>query len=278
MTTLAHAEPFPGRQPVAGVSGVPDRWAAIALQLAHQADRDAVLARVVTAALAYIDGAQHAGITLSGHVHEFTPVVGDDVAGDVERQQYATGEGPGLSAATKQAPVIDVLDLHADDRWPRFAAAVAHLGIRSALSFHLYTVTGGAIDTVGALTVYATRPAAFSRDSIDTGIALASHTAIAVAAAELGTHLRTALRSRDVIGQAKGILMERFKITAEQAFDLLIAASQRTHRKLRDLAELLTVTGELGVPDLAPPPPCGAGLASRAPGPDPSIAGGPVGR
>ena len=138
---------------------------------------------------------------------------------------------------------MQVADLSTDDRWPEFAAAAVHLGVRSMLSFQLYTDA----DTIGALNIYAAGPNAFTDDSVRTGTLLATHAAVAAVAAAESGHMRIALQSRDVIGQAKGILMERFRITAEQAFDLLIAASQNSHRKLNEVAAELAATGELSL-------------------------------
>ena len=111
------------------------------------------------------------------------------------------------------------------------------------LCFQLYTER----ETIGALNIYAEAVDAFTEDSVRTGVLLATQAALAVAATLTEGNLRVALANRDVIGQAKGILMERYKITAEQAFDLLVAGSQRTHRKLHAVAEELATTGVLTI-------------------------------
>jgi GAF domain-containing protein len=118
--------------------------------------------------------------------------------------QYETGEGPCLDAARHQETVRSD-DLRTDTRWPRFARQAAALGVRSMLSFQLFA--GG--DSFGALNLYAADPAAFGPDSEKTGLLLASHAALAMAAARTEAGLLTALDSREMIGQAKGILMER---------------------------------------------------------------------
>ncbi len=220
-----------------------DRLAALVRQLATEPEVDGVLARVVDASVSQIDGAEHAGITLLSGKSVSTPVATDEMVREVDRQQYATGQGPCLTAALEFQPVVRVDDLRTDARWPAFSAAVAYLGLRSMLSFQLYTDS----DTIGALNVYAAPTGAFSDDSVHTGTLLAAHAAAAATAASTTANLRIALDSRDLIGQAKGILIERYKITAEQAFDLLIAASQRSHRKLKDVAAGLTATGELSI-------------------------------
>lgn len=194
---------------------------------------------MVEASAAEVEGAEYAGITVLNSRSVDTPAASDELVCAIDRHQYTLREGPCLSAATERLPVVRVDDLAADDRWPRFSAAVTPLAVRSMLSFQLYTDT----DTIGALNIYSAVPHAFTEESVHTGLLLATHAALAAAATIESANLRTALRSRDTIGQAKGILMERYKITSERAFDLLIAASQRTNRKLRDLAEQLCTTG-----------------------------------
>ena len=223
----------------------PDLLATLARELAAEDDRDAVLARVVDASVSQIDGAERAGITVLTRKAVSTPVATDDLVRAIDKHQYITGEGPCLTAARDQQHVVRVDDLHTDSRWPEFSAAVAELRVRSMLSFQLYTANPTGADTIGALNIYAAAPNAFTDDAVHTGTVLAAHAAVAAAAAHKTSNLRVALQSRDTISQAKGILMERFKITPEQAFDVLIAASQHTHHRLRDVAERLTTTGEL---------------------------------
>jgi GAF domain-containing protein len=157
--------------------------------------------------------------------------------------QYQAGEGPCLDAARHHQTVRSD-DLRAEARWPRFARQATGLGVLSVLSFQLFAGD----DSFGALNLYAADPAAFGQDSESTGLLLASHAALAMAAARTEAGLLTALDTREMIGQAKGILMERYKITGVQAFGLLVASSQGMNRKLRDVAEHLVATGELLTP------------------------------
>jgi GAF domain-containing protein len=136
---------------------------------------------------------------------------------------------------------VRVDDLAGDPRWPDLARAAQGLGVASMLCFQLF-VSG---DDLGALNLLAGRPGAFTDESERVGLLFASHAAVALAQARKLNHLNTALGTRDVIGQAKGVLMERYKITADQAFALLARASQDTNRKLQELAEYLTRTGVL---------------------------------
>jgi GAF domain-containing protein len=226
-------------------SPVAELMATFARELAAENDLDGVLKRVVEAAVTRIAGAQHAGITIVDRRSVFTPAATNDLVREIERHQYGIGEGPCLAAAVEHQSIVRVDDLSADRRWSEFAAATAALGIGSMVCFRLNTDA----ETIGALNVYAGRTHAFTDDAIRTGALLAAHVAVAVAAATERDHLRTALQTRETIGQAKGILMERHKISSADAFDLLVAASLRTNRKLRDVAADLAATGSLAAGD-----------------------------
>jgi transcriptional regulator with GAF, ATPase, and Fis domain len=216
-----------------------DGLAALARSLAAEANLAGVLSRVLKASVTQIEGAEHAGITALSRHATSTPAATDELVLVIDNLQYSTGEGPCLSAAADHEAVVIVDDLTTDTRWPVFSPGAISHGIRSMLSLHLHTDR----DTIGALNIYARRPHAFTPDSVRTGVLLAAHTAAAIAAATTIADLRMALESRDVIGQAKGMLMERNKITSTEAFDLLITASQHSNRKLRDVAAELTHTG-----------------------------------
>jgi hypothetical protein len=131
--------------------------------------------------------------------------------------------------------------MRTETRWPRFAQRAFHAGAGSMLSFQLY-VEG---DNLGALNLYARQPGAFDDESEHVGLLFAAHAAGAYAGAQKQDQLIAAMATRDLIGQAKGILMERYKISGDRAFSLLIRVSQNTHRKLRDVADELVRSGEL---------------------------------
>jgi hypothetical protein len=131
--------------------------------------------------------------------------------------------------------------MRTDRRWPRFAASAAELGALSSLSFQLF-VEGG---NLGALNLYARMPRAFGEESEDVGLVFAAHAAVALSGARSEHHLLAALGRRDLIGQAKGILMERYRLTANEAFNVLTNVSQQTNRKLFDIAAELAETGTM---------------------------------
>jgi GAF domain-containing protein len=130
-------------------------------------------------------------------------------------------------------------DLSTDERWPRWGPEVAgRLGPFSIVSYRLFS-TG---DNLGALNLYGRSRAAFSSDDIHDGVALAAHIGVALAAAQEVENLEKALGGRTVIGQATGILMERFELTADRAFSVLIRLSKHKNVKLRQLAEQIVET------------------------------------
>jgi GAF domain-containing protein len=119
-----------------------------------------------------------------------------------------------------------------DTRWPRFAAAADARGVRSMLGYALFTSDR----TLGTLDLYSSKRNAFDANSEVIGELFAAHVAIALTGSARQAEIRRALSSRDTIGIAKGILMHREGITADQAFHLLVAASQNANMKLHDVA------------------------------------------
>ncbi len=163
-----------------------------------------------------------------------------DLPREVDALQERIEQGPCLDAVWEQE-VVRVDDVAADDRWPEFARQASALGVGSMMCFKLF-VQGAQL---GGLNLYGGRPGAFDDESQDIGQMFAAHAAVAVAGAEHEENLRTAVSSRDVIGQAKGILMERHKLTADQAFGVLARVSQELNRKLADIAREVSDTGAL---------------------------------
>ena len=113
------------------------------------------------------------------------------------------------------------------------------------MCFQLFVVG----DQLGAMNLYSRTPHAFDGESEEIGQLLAGHAAIALAGAEHENNLRAGIANRDLIGQAKGILMERYRLTADQAFTALARVSQDLNRKLVDIARELVETGALPTAD-----------------------------
>jgi GAF domain-containing protein len=163
--------------------------------------------------------------------------------------QQETGEGPCIEAAATQE-VTAISDTGTESRWPKFCAAAQECGVGAMLCVPLQA---GNRD-IGALSLYAPRPTTFTRGDVQLIELFAALAALALADAQRAEQLRAAIASRDLIGQAKGILMERFKIDSETAFRTLARLSQDLNLKVTAVATRLAETGELPASPLARPP------------------------
>ncbi|MBG6226617.1 GAF domain-containing protein [Arthrobacter sp. CAN_A2] len=215
--------------------------AELARSLQQEPDADAVLAGFVTAALRLIPGADEGSVSVVlNRKNVGSRVPSGPLPERIDALQVETGEGPCLQAAYEHQ-TVRVPDMGTETRWPKFAERAAEAGARGMLSIQIW-VTG---DDLGALNLYSYEANGFTDESENIGLLVASHAAVAFAEAEESRQLREAVDSRDIIGQAKGILMERHKITADQAFLVLTLASSRTRSKLREVVDHLVATGEL---------------------------------
>jgi GAF domain-containing protein len=204
-------------------------------------DVEDMLAAITAAAVINVPGTDECGISLvvaRRRIESRAPTA--ELPRVLDLLQDSLGEGPCLTAVHDERTVrLD--DTAEESRWPRFTAEAARLGVGSMLTLQLFVV-GRAL---GALNLYAHAAHAFDEDSESVGRLFASHAAIALVGAQNEDRLRGAIENRDVIGQAKGILMERFKITDVDAFRLLATVSSRTNRQVIDIAEELRTTGAL---------------------------------
>lgn len=226
-------------------------FAQLARQLFGSDQVAEVLPQMLKFTTAAVAGCDCASVTLWRHGRVVDTLSSDAVAAELDDIQFGTGVGPAAEALQSESPV-HVPDLADSQRWPVVAATAAQLGVGSCLSHGLFVQQPAQWSPLGTFTLYSTTPAAFSDEDQEFCSILAAYLAVAVAMAhrrEEVDHREAALHrglsTRDVIGQAKGILMERQRLSAGDAFDLLRRASQRLNRKLVDVAEHLAETGEL---------------------------------
>jgi GAF domain-containing protein len=198
----------------------------------------ATLVRVAQLAKETLAGAAEASVTLVQTAGMVTVGVTGMVAAELDERQYDEGFGPCMDAAVSGAAVA-IPDTAAEDGYRDFAAVARRLGVTGVLS------VGLPLDhrIVGSLNVYRTDGGLFDQETVDAIRAFARFAAGAVVnagafaeATETARNLRLAMQSRAVIEQAKGILMARHRCPPDEAFELLAAESQRTQRKLRDIA------------------------------------------
>lgn len=216
-------------------------FAEVARSLAEQTGRRDTLRRIVDLATQTVPGAQYAAVSLVESRRKVATVTyTEDICCRVDEVQYETGQGPCLDAIFERDTVL-INDLTGTGEWPEFADRAVALGVRSMLSFRLF-VEG---DTAGALNLYSLDTGAFSETSIATGGVFAAHAAVAWDHAKEVEGLQRAIATREVIGQAQGVLMSSRKITSDVAFDLLRTASQHRNVKLHTVAQEVVDTGTL---------------------------------
>jgi GAF domain-containing protein len=205
-----------------------------------EANLQATLDAMARTAVETIGPAKYAGVNLYDH-GKFVPQA---VAGEpplvLDMLQQETGSGPCIDSSRDQV-TIRVDNFVTETRWLEYTERASALGVASMLCVPL------SVDEhqLGSVSLYATDQAAFMLADEYVARLFASQAALALAEAHRADQMRQALSSRDIIGQAKGILMERHRITADEAFRLLSRHSQQVNRKLVDVARALTETGTL---------------------------------
>jgi GAF domain-containing protein len=195
-------------------------------------DLDDTLKQITTAAVEVLPNVQYSSITVrhaDGRLVTSAPT--DDLLLRIDAVQYELQEGPCYDAATNSGHVISS-NLGADERWPRYGPMAVQHGIRAQVGVRLFD----ARKSQGALNLYSTRVGAF--DDIETLSGLFAHQAgVAIAYAQHVQNLEEAVRTRTIIGQAVGIVMERYQLDDERAFAFLARLSQQRNVKLRLVAE-----------------------------------------
>jgi GAF domain-containing protein len=212
----------------------------LAVQMQAQKDTADTLRAIVDAAADIVPGARWAGISLIQGRQAKVPT--DPIVNKLDELQSELGDGPCITAL-RDHRTVHIDDMSSETRWPQFTRQATELGVHSLLSFQLFVES----QNLGALNLYSEQAGSFSEDSLEVGAIVAQHAAVALFGATAENHFHAALASRDVIGQAEGILMHRNKLTGLQAFATLTRASTDTNIKLVDVARWLVDEHESGV-------------------------------
>jgi GAF domain-containing protein len=223
---------------------------------------ESLLQTVADMAKTVMPGNPEASVTLVVKDTPSTVTYTGQLALDLDETQYERGHGPCLHSA-RTGELTEIADTRTDPRWRDYTARAVEHGNLSSLSIPLNIDEDERV--TGALNIYARRPDAFDDDSRATATKFGPYAAVAAgnlyayqSARDMADNLQTALESRAVIDQAKGVLIERYKLTPDQAFQLLAQASMNANHKVRDVADHLVHTGEL-------PAPAGGGDRRRGP-------------
>ncbi len=204
-------------------------------------DSDTVIAELAEHAAVEIPGAEYAGVTVTRNAKNIeTPAATHKWPILLDEIQQRHREGPCLTAAWEEK-TIHVADLETDERFPLYRRDVLeHTPVRSVMAFQMFIES----ETMGALNVYAEQPNAFGQESRAIGLIFAAHTSVAWNSARRDEQFKRALASRDTIGQAKGMIMERYGVDAVQAFDLLRKLSQDSNVPLVQVATELVAKAQ----------------------------------
>jgi transcriptional regulator with GAF, ATPase, and Fis domain len=190
-----------------------------------------VLTKLTSASSALVPGADCAKISMIDNGSLRSIAATSQLISSLDSAQQAARHGPCLEAiSARQAIGCD--DLRTDARWSRFACHATNAGLRSVLCIPI-DVPGSSGAT---LSLFGFRVGAFGAESQTLGAMLAKYAAIALINQRKESQFTAALATRDVIGQAKGMIMERFAVDATQAFAMLTAISQETNTPVRDVA------------------------------------------
>jgi hypothetical protein len=205
---------------------------------------EVALSRLLERASGEILGAQWGSVTVVRRGKPKTIAATDDKAIAIDEAQYAHGSGPCVDAVLDDAVYVSD-DLASEDRWGDLGPRLEReFGVRSMLAHRLHLLNES--EAIAGLNFASDQPGAFSDEDVHRGMVLASHCALLVTSAlaeSRATHLLRALQSNREIGVAVGVLMARYGLTREQAFDLLRIGSQRSNRKLAELAAEVADTG-----------------------------------
>jgi GAF domain-containing protein len=211
--------------------------------LSVQQSLEETLDVIVQVARDSIPGFDHVGIsTLDKHGKAETRAGTDQLVWELDAVQYGLDEGPCVDSL-HQASVVTAPDIRCDQRWPRYVPQAVEHGVQSQLAVKL------SLDdrqTIGGLNLYSTSTAEIDPEAEHVAELFAAHASIALGHANDREHLNEALHSRKVIGQALGIVMERYRIDEDRAFAFLVRASSTSNLKLRDIAQELVDQGNNG--------------------------------
>ncbi|MBM9475575.1 GAF and ANTAR domain-containing protein [Nakamurella flavida] len=238
-------------EPSDGSTGTFDRddelaaaFAGFARSVQQQDDPDRTLDEIVRAAVDLIPGCDDGSISV---VFRRRTVSSQAASGElpavIDALQESTGQGPCLDAAYAHE-TVRVPDMAVETRWPVFAPLAAEAGAAGMLACQLY-VEG---DDLGALNLFSRTPGGLDEESEHIALMFAAHAAIAYATVQRREVAARTVATRQLVGRAEGILMERHRVTAEHAFQMLVRVSQHRNVKLRDVADRLVHSGRLDDP------------------------------
>jgi GAF domain-containing protein len=193
---------------------------------------------IVRAAQQTVPGFDHVGISTAHRNGRIETEAGtDQLVWELDDLQYSISEGPCVDAIRVE-PIVRVENARHEQRWPNYMPRAVHAGLRAQLALRLYLEQ----DALGGINFYSTESDTISEDAVQIAELFATHASIALGRARHEHQLSEAISTRKVIGQAIGIVMERYQISEDRAFHFLVRASSTTNVKLRDVAAEVVAT------------------------------------
>lgn len=224
------------------MSGVSE-FASLLVDVHDDVDADQMVQHIVNTAVAVIDCNAAGAMLVRGGKRIETAAFSDQSVKKADLLQLELQEGPCVSAMAG-GDHFRIDNTTTDRRWPRWCPGVAELGVRSVISVWL---ANGDRKPVGSLLVYSHRIHAFDDEDVAIARILGAHAAIAVRRLRRDEATERAIDSRTLIGQAEGVIMAKYHVTADQAFAALTRCSRAANRKLRDIASEVVETQALPV-------------------------------
>ncbi|WEV78429.1 GAF and ANTAR domain-containing protein [Janibacter cremeus] len=201
-------------------------------------DLEGTLDGIVAAAARSLPNIDHVGISIVHRRGDIETKAGtDQLVWELDALQYSLGEGPCVQAVESQ-PITIANRLRHETRWPKFVPRAVAMGVQAQMGVRLYVER----ETLGVLNLYATESDTIDADVAHTAELFAAHAAIALGRARREEQLSEAIATRKAIGQAIGLVMERYRIDEDRAFQFLVRVSTTSNIKVRDLAEELIDT------------------------------------
>jgi hypothetical protein len=214
---------------------VTEAIAAAARTIHHPESLDEVLLQIATAAREALPEFDLIGISTLEGKNVLTRAVTDPKVYELDKLQYSEDEGPCVDTLGK-AHLVVVPELRHEQRWPRYVPKAVQLGLRSQMAIKLTIDEEG---TLGGLNMYSTLSDDIDPEAPSIAELFARHAAVALGGARHVTNLNQALQTRKVIGEALGILMERYQLSEDRAFAFLVRASNTSNLKVHTIAQEL---------------------------------------
>ena len=222
---------------------IADALAQAAREINSPHDLTSTLDAIVHAAERSLHGIDHVGISIAHRDGKIETQAGtDQLVWDLDALQYELEEGPCVHAIRTQ-PVTVVNDLRHEQRWPHYVPRALEYGLKAQMGLRLFVDD----ETIGGLNLYSTDGDRIDPDVVHTAELFAAHAALALGRAQREEELNCALANRKMIGQAIGIVMERYELDEDRAFQYLVRVSQHSNIKLRDVAQELVDQANEGV-------------------------------